>query len=95
MNPTTAADLGVWNVVINLVDSASHTATFSFNVNVLNEPPTYVDPTVSYQPFSIALNSIYHLPIFRNYDPEGSPVIVVITDAAATAVNYVIAGDNS
>jgi hypothetical protein len=47
-NPTTAADLGVWNVVLNLVDTASYTAIYSFNVTVQNELPAYLDPTVTY-----------------------------------------------
>jgi hypothetical protein len=94
-NPTTAADLGVWNVILNLVDTASYTATYSFIVTVQNELPAYLDPTVTYSPFSVAINSVYNLPIFANYDPEGSPVIVVVTDAAAVPVTYVIAGDNS
>ena len=55
----------------------------------------YVDPSVIYLPFSVAINSIYDLPIFPNYDPEGGPLTVVLSDTATVPVNYVIAGDNS
>jgi len=48
-----------------------------------------------YSSFSVAINSVHDLPIFPNYDPEGTPVTVVISDAATIPVNYVIAGDYS
>ena len=52
-------------------------------------------PPVTYSSFSVAINSVYEVPIPPNYDPEGAPVIVVVTDAAAVPVNFVVAGDYS
>ena len=83
----------MWNIFLNLVDTASNTASYSFSVTVDNELPAYVDPTVTFSSFNVAINSVQAVSIFPNYDPEGTPVIVVVTDAAAVPVNYVIAGD--
>jgi hypothetical protein len=47
-NPTTATDIGVWNVILNLIDTASNSASYSFSVTVQNELPAYDDPTVAY-----------------------------------------------
>lgn len=52
-----------------------------------------MDPTVTYSSFSVPINSNYDVPIFPNHDPEGTPVIVVVSDAAAVTINHVVAGD--
>jgi hypothetical protein len=41
------------------------------------------------------MNSFKDVPIPSFYDPEGSTVTFVVTDAAAVPVNFVIAVDNS
>ena len=94
-NPTTAADIGVWNVVLDLVDTASITASYSFSVTVQNEVPAYVTLPVTYSSFSVAINSSEVVSIPPFYDPEGTTVIVVVNDAAVVPVNFVIAGDYS
>lgn len=85
----------MWNVILNLVDTGSNSASYSFSVTVQNELPAYVTSTVTYSSFNVAINSVYFVNVFQNYDPEGTPVIVVVTDAAAVPVNFIIAGDYS
>jgi hypothetical protein len=94
-NPTTAADLGVWNVILDLVDTASNSASYSFSVTVQNEPPVYLPPPVTFSSFSVAINSFQDVLIPAHNDPEGTPVIVIVTDAAAVPVNFILAGDYS
>ena len=55
-------------------------------------PPAYTDPTVSYSSFSIPINSSHDVPIFPNYDPEGTLVTVLVIEGD---LNYIIAGDYS
>ncbi len=50
---------------------------------------------MTYSSFSVAINSFYVVPVFANYDPEGSPLTVVITDPATVPINFAIAWDNS
>jgi hypothetical protein len=58
-------------------------------------PPAYTNPTVSYSSFSIPINSSHDVPIFPNYDPEGTLVTVLVIDSYSTSVNFIIAGDYS
>jgi len=58
MTPTTVGHLGSWNVTVTLTDAASLTAVYSFMVNVINLPPTYVPSSSKYSPISIHLNSV-------------------------------------
>lgn len=58
-------------------------------------PPAYTNPSVLYSSFSVAINSVYDLPIFANYDPEGAPVTILVSDTFSTQVNYIIAADKS
>lgn len=55
-------------------------------------PPAYIDPTVSYSSFSVPINSSLDVPIFPNYDPEGTLVTVLVIERD---LNYIIAGDYS
>jgi hypothetical protein len=58
-------------------------------------PPAYTNPSISYSSFSVAINSVYDLPIYANYDPEGGSVAILVSDTFSTPVNYIIAADKS
>jgi hypothetical protein len=90
--PTTFADVGVKTITITLDDTnmASNTA---FTVTVINRPPIYDTPGVTYMAVSVYLNYKEDVMIPSFHDTDGSDAYAKIYEPTAVPVLWSVQPD--
>jgi hypothetical protein len=95
-SPTAVSLLAtVSSLTVTLTDSIGASKSFSMSVNVPNRPPYFTDGTTSFAPVTVALNSIFHLPIPAFSDPDLTTPILGLTQVSTPAVMATFMGTTS
>ena len=85
----------VSTITITLKDSIGASQSYSMSVDVPNRPPYFTDGTTSFSPVTVALNSIFNLPIPAFSDPDLTTPVLGLTQSSTPAVTTTFMGTTS
>lgn len=82
----------VSTLTVTLTDSIGASTVYSMSVDVPNRPPYFTDGTTSFASVSVALNSIYNVPIPAFADPDLTTPALALTQSSTPSVTATFVG---
>jgi hypothetical protein len=78
INPVLAGQIGTFSYQLKVFDGLDYSVAYAWTITVTNKAPLF---TGAFSDYTLALNSdlVIDVPAFN--DPEGMPVVVLVSDS--------------